>query len=166
MASINGKTTLVDKIKAIAGALRNKTKKSDKLTMTKIVEEIINEWKITCFVKVLDIKDNGIPEGENNNDDWKYVHKNLGGRINNGIVLSYTPENDVVLTVATNDGGYENVIWNIASAPEGSNLSIYTKQDWKQWSSTGNFGSYQSCIIKGIDHYCQILVECGTTDGD
>lgn len=163
MASTNGQKTLVDKITAIANAIRGKTLKTNQISMDDMVNEINNEWKIKCYVKELYINDDGVPEGEQNDEDWKYVDKNIGGRTNNGILLSYTPENDIMLTATTNDGGRENIIWAISSAPPG--ISIYGKNDWKQILPSGNSGSYQSCVIQGINQNCRIGVDIGETGG-
>ena len=161
MAATNGKITLMNKLTAIADIIRNKTPNTlGKITMDQMVQEISDEWKIKCYVKSLVIQD------IDSDGDWKYVHKNLGGRTNNGVVLSYTTDNDILLTVATNDGGNENVKWVLSSTPEGSNISIHTKSDWKQWSPTGNSGAYQSCIIKGVDRPCNIALDCGETGGN
>ena len=161
MAATNGKTTLVSKITAIADIIRSKTPNTlGKITMDQMVQEINNEWKIKCYVKNLTIQD------LTSDGDWKYAHKNLGGRTNDGVILSYTPENDVMLTAATNDGGYENVVWHLSSVPSGANISIYTKSDWKQWAPTGNSGSYQSCVLRGIDRPCNIALDCGETGGN
>ena len=148
---------LTDKLVAIANAIRGKTGKTEKLTLPQMVDEINNEWKIKCYVNQLYIQD------INDDSDWKYVHKNIGGRTNDGILLSYTPENDIMLTAASNDGGRENIVWNISSAPAG--VSIYTKSDWKQFEPTGNSGAYQSCVITGINQNCSIAADCGTTGG-
>ena len=159
MASTNGQKTLVDKITAIANAIRGKTLKTNQISMDDMVNEINNEWKIKCYVKELCINDDGVPEGEQDDEDWRYVYKNIGGRTNNGILLSYTPENDIMLTAATNSGGHENIIWAINSAPSG--ISIYGKNDWKQIAPSGNSGSYQSCVIQGINQNCRIGVDLG-----
>lgn len=154
---------LTDKLKAIANAIRGKTDKTDLLTLPQMVDEINNEWKIKCYVKELYINDDGVPEGEQNDEDWQYVQKDIGGRTNSGILLSYTPENDIMLTATTNDGGRENIIWAISSAPPG--ISIYGKNDWKQILPSGNSGSYQSCVIQGINQNCRIGVDIGETGG-
>ena len=51
MASTNGQKTLVDKITAIANAIRGKTLKTNQISMDDMVNEINNEWKIKCYVK-------------------------------------------------------------------------------------------------------------------
>lgn len=150
---------LTDKLKAIANAIRGKTDKTDLLTLPQMVDEINNEWKIKCYVKSLVIQD------LDSDDDWQYVHKNIGGRTNDGVLLSYTPENDIMLTAATNNGGRENVVWNLSSVPSDANISIYTKNDWSQLGPTGNSGAYQSCVISGITRPCNIALDCGETAG-
>ncbi len=163
MASTNGQKTLVDKITAIANAIRGKTLKTNQISMDDMVNEINNEWKIKCYVKDLQITDDGVPEGEQNDGDWQYVNQNIGGRTNNGILLSYTPENDIMLTASINNTGYENIIWTINSAPSG--ITIYGKDDWKQLAPTGNPGAYQSCVIQGVTQNCAIGVEIGESGG-
>jgi hypothetical protein len=64
MASTNGQKTLVDKITAIANAIRGKTLKTNQISMDDMVNEINNEWKIKCYVKDLQITDDGVPEDE------------------------------------------------------------------------------------------------------
>lgn len=150
---------LTDKLKAIANAIRGKTDKTGLLTLPQMVDEINNEWKIKCYVKSLVIQD------LDSDKDWQYVHKNIGGRTNDGVLLSYTPENDIMLTAATNNGNRENVVWTLESVPSGANISIYTKNDWSQIAPTGNSGSYQSCVISGITRPCNIALDCGDTAG-
>lgn len=159
MASTNGQKTLVDKITAIANAIRGKTLKTNQISMDDMVNEINNEWKIKCYVKSLVIQDLA------SDADWQYVHKNIGGRTNDGVLLSYTPENDIMLTAATNNGRRENVVWTLESVPSGANISIYTKNDWSQIAPSGNSGSYQSCVISGITRPCNIALDCGETAG-
>lgn len=159
MASTNGQKSLVDKITAIANAIRGKTLKTNQISMDDMVNEINNEWIIKCYVKELYINDDGVPEGEQTDSNWQYVNTNIGGRTNSGILLSYTPENDIMLTASANNGGYENIIWALETAPPG--ISIYGKNDWKQLAPTGNSGAYQSCVIQGINRNCRIGVDIG-----
>ena len=44
MASTDGKTTLVDKLTAIANAIRGKTDKTNSLTIDQMVNEINTHW--------------------------------------------------------------------------------------------------------------------------
>ena len=111
-----GKTTLVNKLAAVATAIRGKTDKTEKLTIDQMVEEINNHWH------------NYVKEVEYIGDFTE-----VGTLI--GLVWSYTPEGWLVLTSNSNSSSYEHVYWILRTAPEGVGMVTGRKPD--NWESTG-----------------------------
>lgn len=171
MALTNG-TTLWNKIKSIADAIRRKTDKTGTLTIDQMVEEINNEWKIKCYVKDFYVRDavdkvyyNSKGELIDKDGDWEdYFDGNIDGT-GQYVMLSYTIDGRILLTARTTDGGYENIEWELGSEegytlPSGVSM---TAQNWSfSASPTGNSGQYQTCILKGINRDCRITVDCGS----
>lgn len=171
MASTDGKITLVERLTNIANAIRGKTKRSESLSMEDMVNEINNEWVITCYIKDFYIQDDGNHTNTNGeavsrDSDWDYFDSEpIGPTLSKGpVVYSYTPENHVVLTARPNSGNYENIQWNLSHVPDGSNITIYRKNITSGWDVTGNSDKYESCILTGIDKYCKMFIDCGSKD--
>ena len=164
MALTNG-ITLVNKIKSLANAIRRKTDKTGSLTIDQMVSEIDNEWKIKCYVKEFYVRDDG-NHGYGEDGDWKkYFDTNIDGT-GQYALLSYTTDGRILLTARSTDGGYENIEWELGSEdgyslPSGISMTAHS---WSYSASpTGNSGQYQTCILKGINKNCRIVLDCGST---
>lgn len=129
---------LTDKLYAIADAIRDKTDKTDKLTLPQMVEEINNHWH--NYVK-----------------EVEYIGSfdKAGSLI--GLVWSYTPEGMLVLTTNSVDSSYEHVYWVLRTAPEG--VSIVRGREPDNWEPTGEPEQFISCLIGGISQNCKLSVE-------
>jgi hypothetical protein len=174
MALTNG-ITLVNKIKSLANAIRRKTDKTGSLTIDQMVSEIDNEWKIKCYVKEFYVRDavdkvytNSLGELVPKDGDWeKYFDRNIDGT-GQYALISYTTDGRILLTARSTDGGYENIEWELGSEdgyslPSGISMTAHS---WSYSASpTGNSGQYQTCILKGINKNCRIVLDCGSTSG-
>lgn len=162
---------IIDKLESIANAIRGKTHKEPKLSLVDMVNEINNEWQITCYIKDFYIQDDGNHNNLDGNhvdrdSDWDYFDDEpIGPDLSkSAVIYSYTPEGHVVLTARPMSEIYENIEWTLAHIPEGSNISIYKKHFDNAWNGTGHAGKYESCVLLGIDRYCKIFIDCGTKD--
>lgn len=148
---------IIDKLESIANAIRRKTHKKPKLSLVDMVNEINNEWQITCYVKDFYIQDDG-NHGEDRDGDWgDRLDDNIAGT-GMGIALSYTLNGAIGLTARTLSNSFENVQWRLDSAPSGVSFATH---EWSSWAPAGDYGQYQTCFLQGINDYCRIVCWCG-----
>ena len=144
MALTNG-TTLWNKIKSIADAIRGKTDKTDTLTIDQMVQEINNNWH--AFVKEFELRG--------------AFDKVYGDNLQT-IIYSYTPDGNLVLSVQTKNSDWEAVWWCLRNAPSGVSMIVGRQPD--NTTPSGEPQQIISCIITGISQNCKVVVEQGDTD--